>query len=123
MLKDVYRGEKLQKLRKATDDMHLELSLAITQDQGKGSIFANITQINELLQSRLRAKVNLTAKNQLVDVQTSTDIKNQMLKMAEDLITKQERKMEMQMEADKLLLSSVEEIQAAINERFVQAQE
>ena len=58
-----------------------------------------------------------------MDVQTSNDIKNQMLKMAEDLITKQERKMEMQMEADKLLLSSVEEIQAAINERFVQAQE
>lgn len=58
-----------------------------------------------------------------MDEQTSNDIKNQMLKMAEDLVKKQERKMEMQMEADKLLLSSVEEIQGAINERFVQAQE
>ena len=49
MFKDVFRGEKLQKLRKVKDDLHVNLSLAITEDQGKGSIFANIIKINESL--------------------------------------------------------------------------
>ena len=38
--------------------------------------------------------------------------------MAEELIRRQEKKMEMKMEADKLLISSVEQIEVAIKDKF-----
>lgn len=43
--------------------------------------------------------------------------------MAEELIRKQEKKMEMKMETDKLLVSSVEQIEVTIKEKFKAAQE
>lgn len=52
-----------RRLRKRCDDMHVELSLAITEDQGKGSIWSNIEELNAYISSRLCAKVNLTKKS------------------------------------------------------------
>jgi hypothetical protein len=50
-------------------------------------------------------------------------MKQQMAEMAEELIRRQEKKMEMKMEADKLLLSSVEQIEVAIKDKFQKAQD
>jgi len=50
-------------------------------------------------------------------------MKQQMAEMAEELIRRQEKKMEMKMEADKLLISSVEQIEVAIKDKFQKAQD
>ena len=48
-MKQVLEKEQLHKLKKAYDCQHRALSEAITQDQGRGSIFANIQQINSVI--------------------------------------------------------------------------
>jgi len=47
------------------DNLHVDLSMAITEDQGVGSIWANIEKINTFISKRLFAKINLTKKKQV----------------------------------------------------------
>lgn len=42
MMKPVLKDDQLKKFNKVCDNLHVSLSLAITEDQGKGSIFAHI---------------------------------------------------------------------------------
>ena len=63
MFKRLLDGDQMKKFIKICDDMHVNLSLAITEDQGKGSIFKHIEEINEYVSKRLFAKIDLTRRN------------------------------------------------------------
>jgi hypothetical protein len=60
LMTKVMPADQLYKLAKQSDNMHVALSLAITQDQGKGSIFTHIADINQYLSERLFCKIDLT---------------------------------------------------------------
>lgn len=85
----------------------MRLSLNITEDQGRGSVFENIEKINDYITSRLHAKINLTKKTQL---ESTFDMKASMEEKlaveANRMVKWQDKKAQMKMEADKLLLSS-----------------
>ena len=61
-----------QRFQKKMDDMHVELSMQIIEDQGSGSIWRNIDQINGYISERLAAKINLTKERQ-VDKKNQAD--------------------------------------------------
>ena len=105
------------------DDCHVRLSLNITEDQGRGSIFENIEKINDYITSRLHAKINLTKKTQMepkLDMKASMEEK--LALQANQMVKWQDKKAQMKMEADKLLLSSVEQIELAVTEKFSRAE-
>ena len=64
-MEPVFTPDQMLKLKSSFDTMHSKYAKQILEDQGSGSIFENILQINDYISKRLNAKVDLTRDDQI----------------------------------------------------------
>lgn len=88
LLAKVFDENQMVKFLKSSGETYFEMQKAILHDQGQGSIFKNILEINDYISERLKAKIDLTKINQRSDQMAEAD--NLMDKMAIHLIEKTE---------------------------------
>ena len=108
----------MAKFVKASGETYFEMQKAILHDQGSGSIFKNITSINEYISERLRQKIDLTRPNQLPQVADTS----KMDKMALHLLEKTEEQIREE-ESKKQQSETREELMTAISTKFKEAEQ
>lgn len=89
LLYQVFEEKQMIKFLKVSGDTYFEMQKAILQDQGSGSIFKNIMNINEYISERLKQKIDLTRVDQLAEKISDANT-SKMEKMAIHLIEKTE---------------------------------
>jgi hypothetical protein len=88
LMSTVFDDHQMVRFLKVSGDTYFEMQKAILFDQGHGSIFKNIMNINDYISSRLNAKIDLTRVNQKSEI--NTENLNKMEKMATHLLEKTE---------------------------------
>lgn len=91
LMSNVFDDNQMVKFLKVSGETYFEMQKGILFDQGHGSIFKNILEINDYISSRLNAKIDLTRADQKAE--PTKESLNIMEKMATHLIEKTEEQM------------------------------